>query len=305
MYIVASLGGSLVLGVAALAVARFWNPPAPKPSAVAAAPVNTLKPVVVTTEALAYGAKLEPGKLTVRYMPKDAVPDGAFATVAEVMARDGGAPLILTPMAGHEALLPAKVSGAGARVSVATQITEGMRAYAVAITDKSGVGGNALPGDWVDVVLAVESAPTAGKRMMSSEVVIQNVRVLGIDRNANPASTETALPSTATLEVKLEDTQKLALASMMGTLSLALRKTGSADVAPVHLIRASAPGLSDLPAAASGAPRPARASRAGTGVVQAQAAPAVLEHVISIRSGDTQSRVTVPQDRNLIVLGAR
>jgi pilus assembly protein CpaB len=64
-----------------------------------------------------------------------------------------------------------------------------------------------------------------------SQVVIQDVRVLGVDLNADPASNKPATPNTATLEVSVPDAQKLSVAGDLGKLSLALRRTGSTEVA--------------------------------------------------------------------------
>ena len=46
-----------------------------------------------------------------------------------------------------------------------------------------------------------------------SQVVIQDVRVLAVDLNNDLASNKPATPSTATLEVNVEDSQKLAVAA--------------------------------------------------------------------------------------------
>src|SRR5690606_30472145 len=134
--------------------------------------------------------------------------------------------------AAREALLPAKLSGPGARPSVAAEIADGLRAYSIKVSDASGVGGHALPGDRVDVVLMRDLTPNGEHRSYVSEVVIQSARVLAVDRNADLASNKPATPSTATLEVSVEDSQKLAGAADLGKLSLALRKTGSAEIAP-------------------------------------------------------------------------
>jgi pilus assembly protein CpaB len=105
-----------------------------------------------------------------------------------------------------------------------------MRAYSFKVTDATGVGGHALPGDRVDVVLLRDLTPTGPERNYISYVVVQNARVLGIDLNADPSSDKPASPSTAILEVSVEESQKLALSSTLGTLSLALRKSGAAEI---------------------------------------------------------------------------
>ena len=121
-----------------------------------------------------------------------------------MLAQDnGGAPVALTPIAAREPLLPSKLSGPGARASVAAEIADGMRAYTIKVTDVTGVGGHALPGDRVDVVLMRDLTPEGHTRNYVSEVVIQNVRVLGVDLNADLASNKPATPNTATLEVSV------------------------------------------------------------------------------------------------------
>ena len=145
--------------------------------------------------------------------------------------------MALTPIAAREALLPSKLSGPGARASIAAEIGEGLRAYTIKVSDVTGVGGHALPGDRVDVVLLRDLTPDGAKRTFVSQVVIQNIRVLGVDLNADLASNKPATPNTATLEVSVPDAQKLAVAADLGKLSLALRKTGSTEVTQTATMR--------------------------------------------------------------------
>jgi pilus assembly protein CpaB len=232
---IVSLGASAVLGLAALVVAKtvLPNVAAARVPAGVVQPVSGV-PVVVAAKPLKFGDRLEAGHLTLAHLPANAAPEGAFSTVAAVLAQDnGGAPVALTPIAAREAILPSKLSGPGARPSVAAEIADGMRAYSIKVSDVSGVGGHALPGDRVDVVLLRDLTPNGESRNYVSEVVIQNVRVLAVDLNADLASNKPATPSTATLEVTVEDSQKLAVAGDLGKLSLALRRTGAAEMAAV------------------------------------------------------------------------
>jgi pilus assembly protein CpaB len=238
---IVSLGASAVLGLGALFVAKtvLPNQAAAKPVAGPAQLVAGV-PIVVAAKDIKYGDKLDAGMLTIARVPAEVAPQGAFATVAQVLSTDkGGAPIALTPIAAREPVLPAKLSGPGARPSVAAEIAEGMRAYTIKVTDVTGVGGQALPGDHVDVVLMRDVTPTAQTRTYVSDVIVQNVRVLGVDLNADLNSNKPAEPKNATLEVSVVDSQKLAIASTLGTLSLALRRTGHADEAPIHTLRTS------------------------------------------------------------------
>lgn len=285
---IVSLGASAVLGVAALFVAKTWLPTATSPGPqVAAPPQANLTPVVVAAKPLAYGARLEAASLTIVRLPAGAVPAGAFSTVEQVLAHDNGAPVTLTQISEREAVLPTKLSGPGARASVAAMVAEGMRAYSIGVSADTGVGGNALPGDRVDVVLTRDLTPDGDRRTYASDIVVQNVRVLGVDLNADPTSTETAVPQTATLEASVQDAQKLAVAAKLGDLSLALRRTGAGEVEATRLVRAS-----DV--SAYGAPRTAPAS-APARPRAAVAAPPKRQPVVVV-SGDRRDPVDVPAE---------
>jgi pilus assembly protein CpaB len=236
---IVSLGASAVLGLAALFVAKAVLPNAgqSKIAAVAQQPVAGV-PVVVAKGDLKFGDRLDAGKVTILHVPANAVPTGAFTTVEQVLAQDnGGAPVALTQISAKELLLPAKLSGPGARSSVAVEIADGFRAYTIKVSDVTGVGGHALPGDRVDVVLTRDLTPDGATRNYISEVVIQNIRVLGVDLNADMVKNTPATPTTATLEVSVQDAQKLAVAADLGKLSLALRKTGAAELTPTAPMR--------------------------------------------------------------------
>ena len=235
---IASLGVSAVLGLGALFVAKIALPNAAAARSPGAVREVQGAPLVVAARAIKYGEKLDAGMLSVIKVPANAVPVGAYATVAAALAADhGGAPVALFPMSQREAVLPTKVSGPGSRPSVAAEVADGMRAYSIKIDDATGVGGLALPGDRVDVVLMRDLTPDGPQRSYISYVVIQNARLLGVDLNADPTSNKPASPDTATLEVSIEDSQKLSMAATLGTLSLALRRNGEAQIAEAVPLR--------------------------------------------------------------------
>jgi pilus assembly protein CpaB len=240
----ASLGASAVLGVAALIVAKTALPDSTPNVADGKAAMTSqanLSPMVVAAKPIKFGDRLEASHLAIARVPASAVPQGAFTTIEAALAQDdGGAPVAITPIAQREALLPAKLSGPGARPTIAAEIAEGMRAYTVKVNEVSGVGGHALPGDRVDVVLMRDLSADGGDKgapSLVSQVVLQNVRVLGVDLNADPTSTSPSSPNNATLEVSVGDAQKLSMAASLGELSLALRRTGAAEVRPAALVR--------------------------------------------------------------------
>ena len=237
---IVSLAASAVLGLGALFVAKAVLPnTAAARGAVAMGPAGGV-PIVVATRDLKYGVRLDAGMLAVVKVPADIAPQGAFPTVAQVLAADrGGAPVVLFPLTAKAPLLPTMISGPGSRPSVAAEVAEGMRAYTIKVNDVTGVGGHALPGDHVDVVMMRDMTPTGDVRSFVAQVVLQNVRVLGVDLNADLSSDKPASPNTATLEVSVEDAQKLTVAANLGFLSLALRRTGAAEIDEAALVRTS------------------------------------------------------------------
>jgi len=237
-----SLGASALLGLGALVVARVWLPDADGASvADAAKPAGV--PVVIATGPLAYGLKLEAKHLIITQVPANAAPEGAFASIEQVLAHDEGAPAVIVPMTAREPVLSSKLTGPGARPTIAAFITDGMRAYTVRVSDIAGVGGHALPGDRVDVVLMRDLSGDGEQRRLVSDVVLQNVRLLGVDLNADPSSATPTPPRSATLEVSMEDAQKLAMAGDLGSLSLALRRIGSDQTEIMRPILASELGM--------------------------------------------------------------
>lgn len=296
---IVSLAASAVLGLGALVVAKVMLPN----SAAASSPLNQAQvqgePMVVASRAIKYGEKLQAGMLTVIKAPKTAIPEGAFTTVDAVLAADrGGAPVALSPLAAREPLLPMKISGPGSRPIVSAAIAEGMRAYTLKVDDATGVGGHALPGDHVDVMLMRDLTPTGPERNYISYVVVQNARVLGMDLNADPTSDKPASPDTATVEVSVEDSQKLSVASTLGTLSLALRRNGAAEITAAKPIRTS-----DF----LGGGRPAVRTRAAPGPARTYSAILIVEGERSKRGGGGgggRSRPATPAPAPLPAPGA-
>ena len=285
-----SLVASAALGLGALFVARIWLPQQNAKASPTAAPVVTAGvPVVLAASAIPYGVKLEAKQLALVRMPADAVPPGAFTSVDQVMKQDaGGAPVALTAISEREPILPSKLSGPGARPTMSALIGEGMRAYTIGVTEVAGGGGHVLPGDRVDVVVTREiSAATpmdGGHGKLVSEVVIQNVRVLGMDLNIDPNSTHPTVARTASLEVGVEDAERLALAAQAGTLSLALRRTGAAEIKAVRPMLTA-----DLGPGAAAQAGPARRSSSRRGAPARAAGGTVV-----VTLGAERKSVSVP-----------
>ena len=303
---VISLGASAVLGIGALIVARVWLPQPTAHGAQPAKPVvdASLTPVVVASAAIPYGGKVDPSHLIVERLPANEVPAGAYSDPNQLIKMQGGVPVALVPIAAREPVLPAKLSTGGARAIISAAITDGMRAYTIGISDISGVGGHILPGDRVDVIVTRQPPiPKAVKELCDeckaerADVVLQNVKVLGIDLNIDPTTTQSAQGHSATLEVSVEDAQRLSVAAQIGTMSLALRRVGQADISTVRTVE-----ISDVRSSAPRAPGAAAPDEGPSARIrQPPPAPAgtrgitIRTRSVTIMNGDASTQVEVPR----------
>lgn len=227
--------------------------PAPAPEVIETAAVTK---VLVAKQDLPVGTRITPSMIGWQDWPSDAVNDvfitdgarpAAAAKGAEKVAEKAeevakavisgpgaiaafdGAVVREAMMAG-EPVLARKVlrGGEGGFMSVVLQ--PGMRAVAVPIAAESAGGGFILPGDRVDVI---HSRETPDGSAWTSEVLMQNLRVLAIDQSAEPAEdSNTMIGAVATLETPAADAAILARALADGETTLALRAYTDAS-APV------------------------------------------------------------------------
>lgn len=205
------------------------KPPEPQ------APFNVVS-LVVADRDLAFGAELTQSVLAVKSWPENSVPRGSFSKIEEVLG-DGKEPrLALKPIVAGEPVLVNKITGFGARATMATVLPEGKRAFSIRVNDVSGVAGFLLPGDRVDVLLTRQTEERS-KLEQVTDIILQNVVVRGIDQIADEDRNKPEVVKSVTVEVNPEDAQKLALAQQVGQLSLALRNVATNDAAKTRSVR--------------------------------------------------------------------
>jgi pilus assembly protein CpaB len=204
-----------VLGIAAALSIRAWLE---GQSATAGVEAETL---VVAATPLRYGTELHEGNLREIAWPSNAIPQGGFKTRSELL--QGEKRVVLSAIEANEPILQQKITGPGQRATLSALIDSNMTAVTVRVNDVGGVGGFVLPGDYVDVFL------TRTEREHSyTDVLLQNVRVLGIDQIADDRTDKPKVAKAVTLELTTEAAQKVVLAASVGSISLSLRGVGSA-----------------------------------------------------------------------------
>jgi len=169
-------------------------------------------------------------------------------------------------------VLALKITGAGQRATLSALVKPGMKAVTIRVNDVEGVGGFVLPGDHVDVVLTRQIE----KGSATTEVVLQNTRVLAIDQSADERAFKAAIAKSVTLEVDTVDAQKIWLASSVGSLSLLLRKAGETAQMKTRKIT-----LSDL-----GSAEPVGQEKAATATVVVTRAAAKQEYTVPVERAD-------------------
>ena len=210
-------------GIAAYLVSGSDTPQTP------AQPVVQLKTVdvLVAKSDVGLGQSLKPEDLQWQTWPADSA-SGTFIKRSErpdattqVTGSIARAPFIAGEPIREQKLVKADGSGFMAAI-----LPTGMRAVSTEISPETGAGGFILPNDRVDVLLSKrdKSPDKGGPDLISSEIILTNIRVLAIDQAPKEKDgTNTLVGKTVTLELKPEQAETLARARQSGTLSLVLR----------------------------------------------------------------------------------
>ena len=231
-----TLGASVVCGITAVFLARGWisdairQQYAPPPPSQTFQPLMNTVPVLVADIPLSFGDLLTPESVRVIDYPEDALPEGTFESLNTLFVDPSVNTIALRRISANEVILSHAISGPGARGSLSARVTEGMRAVAVRVDDVTGVAGFVMPGDHVDILFTRDPETRRNGSNLMSDILLQSVKVLGIDQNLNDSATQPDIAKTVTLEVTHDDAQKLQLAMGTGKLSLTLRAAGDLSV---------------------------------------------------------------------------
>ncbi len=251
-----TLGASAVFGLMAVFLARGWiNSAVENEFRHAKAPNNqplplatNTTPVLIADFDMAFGDVLSRDAVRFVNYPEDAVPDGAYTDI-ETLFDGQGERVVLSSLSYNEPILENKITGPNGKASLSARIRPGYRAVAVRVDDVSGVAGFVVPGDIVDIIYTREPEEATNRRTAAqnsetayiSDVILQNITVLGVDQNQLEMTATPNVARTVTLEVTNEEGQALSLAMEYGTLSLSLRGVGETLSSAVRQLK-----LSDL-----------------------------------------------------------
>jgi len=222
----------IILGVAVAAaggagyVAKFMTRPStPAVVQAPAKPQIALSEVLVLTEDVPMGAGLAE-KISWQNWPSDTVNESFITREAEPDALEKAKDAIArVPLFAGEPVRRSKLIGGG-RPFLSSVLPSGYRAVATTISADTAAGGFILPNDRVDVIMVrrVEGASATGG--LTTETVLENVRVLAIDQTIqeDEEGKKVKVGQTATLELTPEQVKIISVAQQMADrLVLALR----------------------------------------------------------------------------------
>jgi pilus assembly protein CpaB len=228
----------LAIGSALVAVmlARGMMGQQPAAPVVAQAPTTESVPVLVAAKDITMGESLTGLTVEWRDWPRDNVAGFMITREARPDAiQEIEGSRARTAILQGEPIADRKILAAKDGNLMSSLVREGLRAYAIRVSDRTAGSGFILPNDRVDIIatfkVKVESRDGQDdKEIGFSSTIITNARVLAINQSLAPGADTASLPDveTAVLEIDPQQAEVVARSESQGELSLALRSLGDA-----------------------------------------------------------------------------
>lgn len=192
--------------------------------------------ILIANKSIQMGASLTAENLKWEKWPKDTLRESYIVQKDKPKAKEEYAKAIArSAFFAGEPIRDAKIvhSDSGYLSAI---LPAGKRAMAIPVRATSSAGGFVLPNDNVDVILNYRTKPEGGgPTKLITEVILQNIRVLAVDRLIEEKKGKKAkVGRTITLELSAQETLVVAAAKAMGALTLALRSVEDADLASAN-----------------------------------------------------------------------
>ncbi len=173
--------------------------------------------VVAAGSELFQGASIKAEQLKYVELPPAFVPDGTFLDIEEAVDR-----VPLERVLGDELLRIERLATVDAGVGLNAIIPRGMRAVSVNIEDASSVSGFLNPGNYVDILVTIQSS----SKVYTTTTLLQAVKVLAVDNRLGGRATEIDMRNykpSVTVAITPQDGELLAHSAAQGKLTLTLR----------------------------------------------------------------------------------
>ena len=197
--------------------------------------------ILVASKDLGVGKELEDGDLKWQSWPKETLFSGAVQRKKGQEAAEALKGRLRRDVAAGEPMMASYLLGETKANFVAASLQPGMRAVTIEVSATTMVAGFISVGDNVDVVMTyrldvdtngmnnrrVREAAGSALHQYATESVVQNARVLAVDQTAQrPEDGKVRVGKTVTLELSVQDSERVILAQQIGELTLVLRGIG-------------------------------------------------------------------------------
>ncbi|WP_397542411.1 Flp pilus assembly protein CpaB [Roseovarius salis] len=195
--------------------------------------------VYVANKPLEYGQALKPEDVRLTPFPRMSLPEGVFREEAKLFPEGSEKPRrALRSIERNEAILSVKVTEPGEEAGITSQLERGKRAFAINVDVSSGVSGFLRPGDRVDIYWSGSIGRQGpqlegGRNGEVTRLIENNVKLIAVDQESNPDTTEAIIARTVTVSVTPQQVAALAQAQSTGRLSLSLVGADDDSVAEV------------------------------------------------------------------------
>ncbi|MGH7024139.1 MAG: Flp pilus assembly protein CpaB [Caulobacteraceae bacterium] len=231
---IATFAIAIVLGLIAVVLINVYMGSAKKPQVAQVSGAGN--PVVVAAVPIGRGTPIQPALLKVVNFPAGSTPADGFTSTAVFSGGKDTQRIAMSNIAANAPVLSNNLTPPGAKLDMATEIDPGMQAVTLRTNDVAGVGGFVLPNDRVDILLSRQVGEN--KKLAVTQIIAQNIRVLGVDQQDDTAQNKPIVVKAITLEVTPEQAQSITLAQSVGEVSLALRHVE--DSAPIGRLATTA-----------------------------------------------------------------
>ncbi|PKH06287.1 Flp pilus assembly protein CpaB [Moritella sp. Urea-trap-13] len=207
---VISVAISIMFGIGAILIAQSWLDTNKQ-----SAPENQVY-IAFSTMVIPIGTVITPKHVELKVLPESMSPDNTIANPDEIYGMIAKDTIYIDDIIRLERLL---VKGEGS--TLASLISENMRAVSIRVDDVVGVAGFLLPGNRVDIL----NTSTGNSGTANTEVILRNIKILAIDQRAASTTGENKpqIVRAITVEVNLDQAEILMTARNKGRLQLALR----------------------------------------------------------------------------------
>lgn len=225
--IVLIIGAAAALGLVAY---QMNGKPPPVAAPVAAAPPPpVMVAYLVANRPLPVGTLARADDFNAKTAPAEQAPRNAIVDTPDARANLRGA-LIRHYLEAGAVVSQADFMRPRERGFLSAVLPPNTRAVSIGVNAVSGVAGLISPGDNVDIILTQELQQAQGRtaHLVTSETVLSNVRVLAVDQDIAQGATPSApglgrSVATVTVQATANQAERLAVATKLGQLSLAVR----------------------------------------------------------------------------------